>query len=173
MISLIVAMNSQNIIGVDGRLPWHLPEDMKFFKHVTEGKTVIMGRATWDSLPKKFRPLPNRQNIVVSGSMIKERIPLHPIRKGVDPDIVCTNVNVAMEWATHDIVFIGGEGIYREALNHVTDMFITHVKNSFIDEREYGHVAKFPAKEVNWQDWLTVDVTHYPTHVSCHYRREV
>jgi dihydrofolate reductase len=173
MVSLIVAMNSQNIIGVDGGLPWHLPEDMKFFKHVTEDKTVIMGRATWDSLPKKFRPLPNRQNIVVSGSMIKEGIPLQPLKKGIDPDLVVSNIDRALEWSMYDPVFIGGEGIYRAALEHVTDMFVTHVKNVFIDEREYGHVAKFPSKEIDWPNWFAVDITHYPTHVSCHYRREV
>lgn len=172
MISLIVAQNSQNIIGVDGVIPWHLPEDMKFFKHVTEGKTVIMGKATWDSLPEKFRPLPNRQNIVVSSTMIRERNPLQPLRKGVDPDLVVSNIDRALEWAVYEPVFIGGEGIYREALNHVTDMFVTHVKNHIIDETAHEKIARFPAKEINWVDWLTLDVAHYPTHVSAHYKRE-
>ena len=54
------------MIGIDNRLPWHLPEDMKFFRETTRGKPVIMGRKTWESLPDAFRPLPGRANIVVS-----------------------------------------------------------------------------------------------------------
>jgi dihydrofolate reductase len=46
------------VIGIDNRLPWHLPEDMKFFRETTRGKPVIMGRKTWESLPDAFRPLP-------------------------------------------------------------------------------------------------------------------
>jgi dihydrofolate reductase len=49
------------VIGIDNRLPWHLPEDMKFFRETTRGKPVIMGRKTWESLPDAFRPLPGRR----------------------------------------------------------------------------------------------------------------
>ena len=54
------------MIGVDGRLPWHLPEDLALFKRLTTGSTVVMGRATWESLPAAVRPLPGRRNIVLS-----------------------------------------------------------------------------------------------------------
>lgn len=66
---LIAAMTKTGrTIGKDGKLPWHLPEDLANFKNVTMGKPVVMGRKTYESLPQKFRPLPGRRNVVISGS---------------------------------------------------------------------------------------------------------
>lgn len=67
-IAAIVAMDEGRVIGKDGALPWHLPEDLAHFKAKTSGHFVLMGRKTWDSLPPKFRPLPGRVNIVMSRS---------------------------------------------------------------------------------------------------------
>lgn len=63
---LILARAANGVIGANGKLPWHLPEDMAHFKRTTLGSPMIMGRKTWDSLPPKFRPLPGRLNIVVT-----------------------------------------------------------------------------------------------------------
>ncbi len=63
---LIYARAANGVIGADGTLPWHLPEDLSHFKRTTLGCPVIMGRKTWDSLPPRFRPLPGRHNIVVT-----------------------------------------------------------------------------------------------------------
>ena len=65
-IGLIFARAANGVIGKDGKMPWHLPEDLAHFKQVTMGSPVIMGRRTWDSLPPRFRPLPGRRNIVVT-----------------------------------------------------------------------------------------------------------
>ena len=65
-INLIYARADNGIIGKDGVMPWHLPEDLAHFKELTQGRPVIMGRKTWDSLPERFRPLPGRTNIVVT-----------------------------------------------------------------------------------------------------------
>ena len=65
-LGLIYARARNGVIGKDGQLPWHLPEDLAHFKRVTIGCPVIMGRKTWDSLPERFRPLPGRSNIVVT-----------------------------------------------------------------------------------------------------------
>lgn len=65
-LGLIFARARNGVIGRDGGLPWHLPEDLAHFKRVTMGCPVIMGRRTWDSLPERFRPLPGRTNIVVT-----------------------------------------------------------------------------------------------------------
>ena len=65
-LNLIYARASNGVIGANGTLPWHLPEDMAHFKRMTAGCPVIMGRKTWDSLPSRFRPLPGRRNIVVT-----------------------------------------------------------------------------------------------------------
>ncbi|ADG78379.1 Dihydrofolate reductase OS=Tsukamurella paurometabola (strain ATCC 8368 / DSM / CCUG 35730 /CIP 100753 / JCM 10117 / KCTC 9821 / NBRC 16120 / NCIMB 702349/ NCTC 13040) OX=521096 GN=Tpau_1761 PE=3 SV=1 [Tsukamurella paurometabola] len=66
MIGLIWAQARSGVIGDGGGIPWHIPEDMKFFRETTAGATVVMGRKTWDSLPARFRPLPGRTNIVVT-----------------------------------------------------------------------------------------------------------
>ena len=63
-LAIIVAMARNHVIGLNNEMPWHLPDDLKFFKKMTIGKTVIMGRRTWESL--RMRPLPERQNIVLS-----------------------------------------------------------------------------------------------------------
>ena len=63
---LIAAVAQNGIIGKDNALPWHLPEDLKHFKQLTTGHTVLMGRKTWESLPPRFRPLPNRLNLVMT-----------------------------------------------------------------------------------------------------------
>ncbi len=65
-INLIYARAANGVIGKDGMMPWHLPEDLAHFKQLTHGCPVIMGRKTWDSLPPRFRPLPGRTNIVIT-----------------------------------------------------------------------------------------------------------
>ena len=65
-LGLVWAQSPTGVIGVDGALPWRVPEDMAHFRELTSGHPVIMGRATWDSLPERFRPLPGRTNVVLS-----------------------------------------------------------------------------------------------------------
>ncbi len=65
-LALIWAQAANGVIGADGTMPWHVPEDTAHFKELTMGSTVIMGRRTWDSFPDRFRPLPGRRNIVVT-----------------------------------------------------------------------------------------------------------
>ncbi len=65
-IGLVWAQDERGVIGRDGGLPWHLPEDLALFRRLTTGSTVVMGRRTWESLPERFRPLPGRTNIVIT-----------------------------------------------------------------------------------------------------------
>ena len=65
-ISLIVAVTKNMVIGKDNKLAWHLPDDMNYFSNMTKGHSVIMGRKNWESIPSKYRPLPNRKNIVIT-----------------------------------------------------------------------------------------------------------
>lgn len=65
-VSLVAALARGRVIGRDGTVPWRLPEDLAYFRAVTTGHPVIMGRRTWDSLPERFRPLPGRRNVVVT-----------------------------------------------------------------------------------------------------------
>ena len=70
-VTLLAAVSNNRVIGNDGKIPWHIREDLQHFKEYTSGptKVLLMGRKTWESIPAKFRPLPHRQNIVVSRSI--------------------------------------------------------------------------------------------------------
>lgn len=66
LVGLVWAQAHDRVVGRDGVMPWHLPEDLRHFRDVTRGATVVMGRRTWSSLPERFRPLPGRRNVVLS-----------------------------------------------------------------------------------------------------------
>jgi dihydrofolate reductase len=66
IVALVAAVAQDGVIGREGELPWHLPEDLAHFRAVTMGHSVVMGRRTWESLPERFRPLPGRRNVVVT-----------------------------------------------------------------------------------------------------------
>lgn len=106
MIGLIWAEAADRVIGMDGAIPWHLPEDLLRFKELTMGSTVVMGRVTWESLPDKFRPLPGRRNIVVT------RQPSYDA-PGAE---TAGSLDAALELAGNDVWVIGGASIYEQAL---------------------------------------------------------
>src|SRR3954466_13080151 len=91
---------------MDGALPWHLPEDMRRFKELTMGSTVVMGRVTWESLPEKFRPLPGRRNIVVT----------HQQSYDAPGAETAFSLEDALGAAEGGIWVIGGASIYEQAL---------------------------------------------------------
>jgi dihydrofolate reductase len=118
-INLILARARNGVIGKDGDMPWRLPEDMAHFKRVTMGCPVIMGRKTWASIPAKFRPLPGRQNIVVTRQ----------------PDFKAEGAQCAgsLEDAIElcpqdsDIWIIGGAQIYAQALPMAVMALVTEI----------------------------------------------
>ena len=121
-ISIIVAASTNNVIGKENGLPWRLPTDMKFFKDKTQGHTVIMGRKSWDSIPAKYRPLPNRINVVMSRD---ETLKL-------DCDLVSSNlqnvINYFTEQSSDDELFIiGGGELYKQAFPIATKLYLTRV----------------------------------------------
>ncbi len=108
----VVAMASNRVIGKDGGLPWHLPEDLKFFKKLTSGGTVVMGRKTYESIG---RPLPNRRNIVLSRSL--ESAPEGcELATGID-DIQLSG----------DVFIIGGAQIYSALMDQLDEIILTYV----------------------------------------------
>lgn len=120
MISIICAVADNGCIGKNNRLLWDIPEDMKRFRELTNGKTVIMGRNTWFSLPEKFRPLPNRKNVVVT------HVPDDEFPPGVD-HYLSLNEALGTQNKEEEILIIGGGMIYKAAMPLADRLYITHV----------------------------------------------
>lgn len=138
MIALITAHSGNRVIGNKGKIPWHLPEDFKLFKKYTENNVVIMGRITWESLPKKFRPLPNRDNVVISKSA-----------REIKGAKVFNNLEKAIEYGRStgkDVFIIGGESLYKAGIEIVDKMFISEV---YLECKGDAFFPEFDQK--NWE----------------------
>ncbi|MEJ5029238.1 dihydrofolate reductase [Comamonas sp. MYb69] len=142
-IHLIFARARNGVIGRDNQLPWHLPEDMAFFKQKTAGGTVVMGRKTWDSLPPRFRPLPGRDNVVVTR------------QSGWQPSPVSERVHVAadLEQALstaqalgQPVWVIGGAQIYAQSLALADEVWVTEIDQDFDGD------AHAPVLGDQWQE---------------------
>ena len=115
MLSLIVAIARHNVIGFQNKMPWHLPAELAYFKRVTMGHPIIMGRKTFDSIG---RPLPGRRNIVVSRNADFQR-------DGVE---VAHSLDAAIGLcAGSDAFLIGGAGLFAEAMARVDRLFVTEI----------------------------------------------
>ena len=117
-------------IGKDGDLPWSLPSDLKNFKRITDGKPVIMGRKTYESIPKKFRPLPNRQNIVLTSNKDWREDGVEVCTSYFD---LCLHLNMRSfensngHYGQDEVFAIGGERVYREFLPNARYLYMTEV----------------------------------------------
>ncbi|HZH86652.1 MAG TPA: dihydrofolate reductase [Brumimicrobium sp.] len=145
--ALIVAMGKHREIGKDNDLLWKLPRDMQFFKETTQGHIVVMGRKNWESIPEKFRPLPNRKNIVISrnadyrpkGALLITD--LKDLNQHLDPDKKC--------------FIIGGAQIYQLALEQdlIDEIYVTQVQETFEAD------TYFPF--IDWENWEEEDLLEY------------
>ena len=136
MKGILVAVSPEGIIGKDNTVPWHYSADLKRFKRLTTGNTIIMGRKTWESLPKK--PLPNRRNIVITRSSIKE--------------VECfRSIDDALQTCEGDIWFIGGAGIYQEAMQKADLIDMTLVPDNVTGEK----CIYFPEIDKSWKEGET------------------
>lgn len=117
-LTAIAALDPDRIIGRDGTLPWHLPEDLRLFKSLTMGSTLVMGRKTWDSLPRK--PLPGRPHIVLSRTL--ENTP-----EGVDVVRSAEELSSRIARSPGPVFLIGGEALYRLLLPSCDSLVLTHV----------------------------------------------
>lgn len=130
-VALIAALAKNGVIGVDNRLPWRLPEDLQRFRALTAGHSIIMGRKTWESIG---RPLPGRQNIVVS----RQR-DLRAPGAEVAPTLAAALAIAALP----DPVFvIGGEALYREALPSATRLYLTEIQRDFAGDASFPDFAR-------------------------------
>jgi dihydrofolate reductase len=122
-LTLIVAMTPGGVIGKDGKIPWHVPQDLKRFKKLTTGHTIIMGRKTYDSIGK---PLPDRHSVVVTNNVNKEDIGDHGKPVLTHAHSIDDALGIAYEYDSNPFV-IGGAAIYRLALPFVTRLEITWI----------------------------------------------
>ena len=120
---LIFARAANGVIGINGTLPWHLPEDMAHFKRTTLGCPVIMGRKTWDSLPARFRPLPGRINIVVTRQANWQAEGALRAGSIAEAAALCP--------ADSDAWVIGGAEIYAQALPLAQSAVVTEIDTAF------------------------------------------
>ncbi|GAA4103385.1 dihydrofolate reductase [Nonomuraea soli] len=142
MIGLVWAQASNGVIGRDGTLPWHLPEDLKHFRTLTAGTTVLMGRRTWESLPPRFRPLPGRRNLVLSRSQ----------QEGVEtfPDL-----RQALAVASGDVWVIGGAAVYQAALPFADRIVVTEIREAFEGDTRAPELRRPPDSVGDWQESST------------------
>ena len=148
IVSAIAALSKNRVIGKNNDLPWRLPDDMKFFMETTKGHHVIMGRKNYDSLLPKFKPLPNRTNIVITRQRDFEApgcTVLHAIEPALD---------LARSNSEEECFIIGGAEIYKLAMPHTTRLYLTEI-DAHIDGDTY-----FPA--LNIGDWKETSRTHHP-----------
>lgn len=127
-IQLIYARAANGVIGKDGTMPWHLPEDLAHFKALTHGCAVIMGRKTWDSLPPRFRPLPGRTNIVVTRQSDWQPEPAS------DKVVRVASLEAALELGqtlSQDVWVMGGAQIYAQALPLAQRVEVTIIHQDF------------------------------------------
>jgi dihydrofolate reductase len=136
MISLLVAMDRNHVIGLNNGMPWHLPKDLRFFKEKTTGNTIIMGRKTYNSMGGA---LPNRENVVLTRSQTE-------FPENVK---VINNLETVIEWNTanpeKEYFIIGGGNIFNQVIDIADRMYITRIDHSFSGD------TYFPTySEDNW-----------------------
>jgi dihydrofolate reductase len=126
-INLIWAQAHHRVIGLNGTMPWHLPEDLAHFKRTTLGCPVIMGRKTWDSIPAKFRPLPGRVNIVLTRQDNWHENGVQSSKKLRDALSFCEHIQPAPS----AVWVIGGAQIYAQALPLAHQVVVTEIDASY------------------------------------------
>jgi dihydrofolate reductase len=141
-VTIVVAIAENYAIGKNNQLLWHMPADLKHFKQITSGHTIIMGRKTYDSVGK---PLPNRRNIIISRQDVT--IPGCEVVKSVDEALeLCTN--------EEEVFIVGGAEIYRLAINKNDRIYLTIIHHSFDAD------SFFP--EIDYMEWKQVSREDHP-----------
>ena len=139
--NLIVATDRRWGIGKDGKLPWHLSEDLKYFKRMTTGKVIIMGRKTLESFPHS-KPLPNRINIVLT----------HQPDYEVDNAVVVHNIeelfSSVANYDTKDIFVVGGASIYELLIDYCDTAYVTRIDKVFDTDTKFLNLNNMPCWEI-------------------------
>lgn len=138
MLAAIAAMDENRVIGKANQLPWHLPADLKHFKEITSGHTILMGRKTYESIG---RPLPNRRNIVMTRDA-------HYQAPGCE---VVTSLQAALDLTMPDeqIFIIGGAEIYHQTLPQVQRLYLTIIHDEFVGDTYFPDLDKQAWQELS------------------------
>ena len=135
-INIIAAVAENNVIGKDNDLIWHLPADMRYFKEKTSGHCVITGRKNYESIPEKYRPLPNRTNIIITRQSNYE----------APGALIVNSINDALKKAKElnndEVYIIGGAEIYKQCIDLADSLFITEVHQSFKGDVSFPNINK-------------------------------
>lgn len=154
-ISIIVAISENNIIGKDNSLIWHLPADMRYFKEKTTGHCVITGRKNYESIPEKFRPLPNRTNFVVT----RQKDYLAP------GAIVIASIEEAIQKAKQmgdsEVFIIGGAEIYKQSMHLADKLYVTKIHHTFDGDVSFPEIDATVWKETKRVDFKADDKNKY------------
>ena len=155
--ALIVARADNGVIGVDNQLPWHLPCDLKYFKQVTMGKPVVMGRKTFESIG---RPLPGRTNVVITRNADWSASGTRVVGSLADALKLAT-AQADLDGAD-EVMVIGGATLYREAIDQVDRMYVTQVHASPCGDAFLKHLIKRSSRELQLKTMLAM-TCHRPT----------
>ncbi|WAI18143.1 MAG: type 3 dihydrofolate reductase [Buchnera aphidicola (Acyrthosiphon caraganae)] len=147
-VSLIAAMSKNLVIGYNNKIPWYLPEDLKWFKQKTINKSVIMGRLTWESIK---RPLPMRKNIVISSNEIK--------KKGIIWADSISNALISAKY-NKEIMVIGGSKIYKKMLFYANKLYLTHIDINIIGDAYFPKYTLYPSWKVLFRKKIFKDKTN-------------
>jgi dihydrofolate reductase len=157
MIAIVAAIANNNVIGKRGALPWYLPEDLKRFKKLTVGHTVIMGRKTYESIVDRLgKPLPDRLNVVISRSD-----DFKPA-EGVE---VFSELKAALAAHQNDekVFLIGGAQLWEEGIQYTDTLHITHI------HQNYDGDVFFP--QINWSYWQKISEEPHEEFTFTEYRK--
>lgn len=136
-ISMMVAKGENNVIGKDNKLIWNIPNDLEYFKQVTTGNTIVMGRKTYESIG---RPLPDRTNVVLTTNKDFQD----------DRVTIVHSVDEVLHMETDgDIIIIGGDSIYKQFIDHADTLFVTEIKEYFDGDTYFPEVDKDLWKIIN------------------------
>ena len=143
-LSIVVAMDDNHLIGKGNGLPWHLPADLAFFKKITTGNSILMGRKTYDSIGK---PLPNRRNIVITRNP-DISIPGCEVVDSIEKALFFTQDE-------EEVMVIGGANLFEQLLPDISRLYITHIEGEFEGETYFPNYDE--------SDWLEVSCeSHQP-----------
>lgn len=150
IISIIAAMADNRVIGIENRLPWSLPADMKWFRQQTTGKAVLMGRKTFDSIG---RPLPNRRNIIISRAAALE-VEGCEVANGVDAALaLCRN--------EPEVMIIGGASFYEQMLPRADRLYLTLVHAEISGDAHFPGFDPAQWREIERQDHSADDANPF------------